>query len=210
VPKTALTAKMTSAKTDEYGTPAPLVRELRREFDLVLDLAARQWNKKCPAYLGPDHPCPEMRDSLLVDWARLLRSMGRHAVGFLNPPFSLLDQFMEKCWHERQRGAVIVCVLPHKTETVWYHELGPYADEIRELRRRQSYDKFSDEFGTPLRKEDGSINDDPALFASNVTIWNGRAPELVGGPRRTWWDLGLPPKRQQPRLVRTAADGVLA
>ena len=184
MPKSGLTARITSAKSDEWGTPRHLVAALRAEFTLGVDLAARRDNRVAPAYLGPDHPEPSLRDALAVDWSRLLRAMGPHVVGFLNPPFSQIDAFLAKCWEERQRGAVLVTVLPHKTETVWYHELAVHADEIRQLRRRLVY--LVD--GQPV---------DSALFASSVVIWNGRAPVFRTGPRVVWWDLGTPRRQRR-------------
>jgi phage N-6-adenine-methyltransferase len=189
MPKSDLTEKLTSAASDLWRTPDPLFARLHQEFDFGLDLAALHYNRKLRRYLGPDHKVAAYRDALAISWADTLHAIAevekRRVAGFVNPPFSLLDDFVEKAWEERKRGAVIVMVNPQKTETVWYHEIAPHADEIRQLRRRISYMK--DDGTTPA----------PALFASAVYVFNGRAPILGGGPRVSWWDLGLPPRKQK-------------
>lgn len=181
MPKSKLTEKLTSAKSDLWRTNDDLFGVLHREFDFGIDLAALAHNRKVGRYLGPDHPNPRYRDALAVNWAAVLAAIaqieGRRVAGFVNPPFSLLEKFVEKTWEERKRGAVVVMVNPQKTETTWYHEVTTHADEIRQLRRRQGY------------MEDDGTSPAPALFASAVHVFNGRAPILIGGPRVSWWDL---------------------
>jgi hypothetical protein len=199
MPKSNLTEKMTSSKSDLWRTPGTaeeprsIFGSLHREFDFGVDLAALRHNRKLGRYLGPDHPRPEFRDALRVDWADLLARLEaiekRRLAGFVNPPFSLLDEFVEKAWEERKRGALIVMLNPQKTETAVYHEVIPHADEIRQLRRRVGY-----------LLDDGASTA-PALFSTAVHVFNGRAPILVGGPRVTWWDLNqeLTNKRKKKR-----------
>lgn len=196
--KSRLTAISTSAKSDTWRTSDPLFAVLHREFDFGIDLAAMRHNRKVRRYLGPDHPNPRYRDALTVGWAAVLAAIeeleGRRVAGFLNPPFSLLEAFVEKAWAERQLGATIVMVNPQKTETAWYHSVIPHADEIRQLRRRQEY--MLDDGTSPA----------PALFSTGVHVFNGRAPLLVGGPRMTWWDLEpeLTAKRDAAKRKRHA------
>ncbi len=189
MPKSDLTAKITAGKSDLWRTSDPLFLALHREFDFGIDLAALRYNRKLRRYLGPDHPRPEFRDALRVPWAEILAILEeqekRRLAGFINPPFSLLKAFVEKTWLERKLGAQIVMVNPQKTETTWYHDVAVHADEIRQLRRRQEYIK--DDGTTPA----------PALFSTAIHVFNGRAPILRGGPRVTWWDLGLKPRQKK-------------
>lgn len=183
MPKSDLTAKITAGKSDLWRTPDPMFARLHAEFDFGVDLAALRHNRKLRRYLGPDHPRPDFRDALTVGWAALLAALEdqekRRLAGFVNPPFSRLKDFVEKAWEERKLGAQIVMLNPQKTETTWYHDTALHADEIRQLRRRVGY------------LQDDGAESAPALFASAVHVFNGRAPILRGGPRVTWWDLGL-------------------
>ncbi len=184
MPRSALSEKLASGKSDEWATPRWLVAALRQEFDLWLDVAARQENRIAPAYFGPDHPVEAYRDALAVpNWRALLdsasqhrRGDGRPAFAFMNPPFSLIEAFLEKAAREcRDHGLPIVGVLPHKSETPWYHEAANQADEIRAIRGRLTH-----------KRADGT--GDSAFFPSVVVIWNGRAPRFATGPRLIFWD----------------------
>lgn len=194
MPRSAFSSHLASAKSDLWGTPPALVDRLREEFDLVLDLAALSTSKVAPSYFGPDHYLEMWRDALACDWTTMLRGLGgRYAFGFLNPPFSLLSVFMRKVWRERQHGARIVCVLPQKTETVWYHDVAVHADAIRQLRGRLPY--------VSATKVDPAAKDDGAFFPSSVMVFDGLAPLFSTGPRVTWWDV-----RGVVRQARTDRD----
>lgn len=195
MPRTAFSAHLASAKSDLWGTPAALVDRLHLEFNIVLDLAALKPSAVADAYFGPDHVDEQWRNALTCDWTNTLREIsGRYAFGFLNPPFSLLPAFMRKVWQESQRGARIVCVLPQKTETVWYHDVAVHADAIRQLRARLPY--------VSAAKPDPGAKNDPAFFPSSVMVFDGLAPVFSTGPRMTWWDV-----RGVMRTARTDSSG---
>lgn len=178
MPRSALSEKLASSKSDMWETPRPLARVLGVEFDIAVDLAALRTNKRFRYYLGPDHATKKYRDALRVDWTEYLlnleKRLGRRTAGFYNPPFSLLEKFVEKTVGERVAGCPpIIALLPHKTETVWYHELARYADEVRILRAR-------------LKHNLNGVSDS-AFFASAVAVFNGRAP-MFQAPRFSFWD----------------------
>lgn len=186
MPRTAFSAHLTSAKSDLWGTPAALVDRLHLEFDIVLDLAALKPSAVADAYFGPDHIDERWRNALACDWTATTRDLGgRFAWAFLNPPFSLLSAFMGKVWTERQRGGRIVCVLPQKTEAVWFHTVALHADAIRQLRGRLPYVSAATAGQVDAKH-------DPAFFASSVMVFDGLAPLSAQGPRVTWWDTRVP------------------
>jgi hypothetical protein len=167
-----------SRASDRWGTDRALVDRLRQEYQFDLDLAAEKptaiptslWG---PRYFGPDHPVEGCRDALTVDW------LVYGTEGFLNPPFSLLSDFVAKAWEERCKGFCTVAVLPVKAEQPWWHTYVPLADELRFLKGRLRY-----------IDPDTNVLGDSARFASAVVIWDGRKPNPInvkGGPKVSWW-----------------------
>ena len=70
----------------DYGTPLDLIAAVTKRFGpLLVDLAAREDNKKAPEWIGPDW------DSLTQDWTQLSGNL------WLNPPFANIAPWAEKC-----------------------------------------------------------------------------------------------------------------
>lgn len=102
-----------SSKCDIWCTPKQVFADLDAEFHFNLDAAATRANALCPIWLGPDQPKP-YDDALLCAWPC-------PSAVFLNPPYSLNRRFMEKADHERHRGSTVVCLVPSRTDTRWWH-----------------------------------------------------------------------------------------
>lgn len=114
-------AVMFSKASDEWATPIKTFLALDREFNFTLDAAAMRENALCPAYLGPDHDNVSCRDALQCDWSRQMGSrIATHAV-WLNPPYSKCSAFIAKSSHEAQKGCTVVCLVPSRTDTAWWH-----------------------------------------------------------------------------------------
>lgn len=109
-----------SSATNEWETPKALFDTLNKEFNFTLDAAASAQNKKLDNYLS---------DSLNVPWP------GRV---FLNPPYGKgLASFISKAYRESQTNAeVVVCLIPARTDTSYWHDFVMNAAEIRLIRGR--------------------------------------------------------------------------
>jgi phage N-6-adenine-methyltransferase len=112
-------------KSDEWETPLELFAELHREFSFTLDVAALPHNAKCADYYTPG------LDALTQPW---------QGSCWMNPPYGPgLRKWLKKAHQSAQYGATIVCLLPARTDTLWWHEyILPHA-EIRFLRGRLSF-----------------------------------------------------------------------
>ena len=111
---------MFSKQSDEWTTPLGLYDDLHREFDFQWDAAATQATSRTGSYcyFGPDHGTAEYRDALTVTpWRVLNRERF-----FLNPPYSRVREFIAKAHAEAQRGALVVCLVPSRTDTRWWHD----------------------------------------------------------------------------------------
>lgn len=112
-------ALMFSKASDEWSTPQGCFDALHLEFQFDWDAAASSENAKCGgySYFGLDHRHPEYQNALTATWATYQRSMF-----WLNPPYSKCREFIAKAAAEAKRGATIVCLVPSRTDTRWWHE----------------------------------------------------------------------------------------
>ncbi len=122
-----------SKASDEWGTPQWLFDILDGEFQFGLDAAATEENTKAYYYNDPEH------DSLQQeDWLIPLDSGGWTAV-WLNPPHSKIAAFMKKAYEESLKGAVVVCLIPCRTDTQYWHNYVMLAHEIRFIMGRLKF-----------------------------------------------------------------------
>ncbi len=97
---------------DERATPQAFFNQLNAEFHFDLDAAATTHNRKCELYFGPGGLAP---DALVEEWG------GSGATVFVNPPYSHANEFVCKASAEADKGAVVVCLLPVRSDTQWWH-----------------------------------------------------------------------------------------
>jgi phage N-6-adenine-methyltransferase len=91
--------------------PAELFAELHREFRFTLDVAALPYNAKCEQYFTPGF------DGLKQSW---------EGVCWMNPPYGpALRKWVKKAHESVVAGATVVCLLPGRTDTHWWHARAP-------------------------------------------------------------------------------------
>lgn len=105
------TAVMFSRQSDEWSTPDRFFAELDAEFQFSLDAAASAENAKCHVWYGG------AIDSLaLTSWCSVPSRI------WLNPPYSRCREFIAKASEQAQMGHTVVCLVPARTDTRWFHE----------------------------------------------------------------------------------------
>lgn len=140
-----------SQDSDEWGTPRWLFDSLNKEFGFTLDPCSGGENAKCVDFYT-------MRENgLLRDW-------GIETV-FMNPPYSDVAAWMRKAYGAAQEGATVVCLIPARTDTAWWHDY-VMKGEIRLLRGRL---KFGDA-------------ENSAPFPSAIVVFRPREFRLVSYP----------------------------
>lgn len=113
-----------SSESDEWATPQWLFDALHKEFGFTLDPCSDGRNAKCDRF-------HTMFDSgLLKDWGR--------EVVFMNPPYSTVADWMGKAYGAALAGATVVCLIPSRTDTAWWHKYAMKC-EIRFLRGRLKF-----------------------------------------------------------------------
>lgn len=125
-----------SSNSDEYETPRWLFEQLDREFHFECDAAATAKNTKCGHYFSGD----VLSAIDLQNWGGKT-----YMVFWLNPPYSKVAAFMKKAYEESLKGAIVVCLIPSRTDTRYWHEYCMKAHEIRFIHGRL---KFGDGKGS--------------------------------------------------------------
>lgn len=110
-------AALFSRASDEWATPHNLYASLDAEFHFSLDAAATASNTKCARWYGPGGVS---EDALSLAWTN---DAGRPCAVWLNPPYSRAREFMARAAHEAiVTGSTIVCLVPSRTDTRWWHD----------------------------------------------------------------------------------------
>lgn len=117
------TEVMFSSKTDLWSTPHDLFNELNSEFGFTLDVCALPENAKCNKYYTPEI------DGLKQDW---------NGVCWCNPPYGReIGKWVEKAYNSAEiGGALVVMLLPARTDTRWFHDFIYGKAEIRFIKGR--------------------------------------------------------------------------
>jgi phage N-6-adenine-methyltransferase len=113
-----------SSPTDEWSTPQAFFDKLNRRHSFTLDAAATPENAKCPMFFTRE------QNGLEQDW-------GTHRV-FCNPPYgrATTHRWARKCFEASQGGALVVLLVPARTDTRWYHDWIEDKAEVTFLRGR--------------------------------------------------------------------------
>jgi phage N-6-adenine-methyltransferase len=104
-----MTDGLMSSRTEEWPTPKDFFLKLNEEFHFTLDPCATVKNAKCDRFFT------KADNGLIQDW-------GSDRV-FMNPPYgSVIGDWMAKAYHSSLAGATVVCLVPARTDTAWWHD----------------------------------------------------------------------------------------
>lgn len=146
-------AGLFTSTTDEWPTPQDLFDTLNDEFRFDLDPCADATNAKCERFYTRDD------DGLDQDWTGTV---------FMNPPYGReMSRWVTKAREESEKGATVVCLIPARTDTAYWHEHVMQADEVRFIRRRLH---FANDRHTQ-RKAEGKASAHNAPFPSVVVVF---------------------------------------
>jgi site-specific DNA-methyltransferase (adenine-specific) len=114
----------------EYETPPELFDVLNREFGFTVDVCATSANAKCKRFFTV------RENGLAQRWAE----SGSAVTCWMNPPYGdqAITRWMAKAHGEALAGATVVCLVPARTHTAWFHTVCGQA-EVRFLRGRLRY-----------------------------------------------------------------------
>ncbi len=117
-----------SHKSVEWETPDWLFEKLDNEFHFTLDVCATDDNYKCERYYTTED------DGLAQDWGK--------ETCFCNPPFGrgTLRDWLRKAIDSARKGATVVCLIPARTDTRFFHEFVMSAAEVRFVKGRIKFE----------------------------------------------------------------------
>jgi len=97
-----------SSSKDDWATPPEFFKIYNNLFDFELDVCASERNAKCASFYTLAD------DGLAQTWAP------RRC--WMNPPYGrTIGQWMKKAYEESLKGALVVCLVPSRTDTAWWH-----------------------------------------------------------------------------------------
>lgn len=122
-----------SSKSNEWTTPKDFYENLNKEFNFTLDPCSTKDNYKCKKFYTKDD------DGLTKDWSQ--------EIVFMNPPYGReIKHWIKKAYDESLKGAVVVCLIPARTDTSYWHNYC-MKGEIRFIKGRL---KFSNKNSAPF------------------------------------------------------------
>ena len=97
-----------SSKTDLHATPQGFFDRLNKEFNFDVDVCASADNAKCSKYFTKE------QDGLAQEWKGNV---------WMNPPYGReIGDWMRKANIDAEKGATVVCLVPSRTDTKWWHD----------------------------------------------------------------------------------------
>lgn len=113
-----------SSKTDLWETPQDFFDKLNKEFAFTLDVCALSQNAKCKRFITPE------ADGLQVGW--------KGEICWMNPPYGrYIGRWVAKAAMREAR--TVVCLLPARTDTKWFHDYIYGKAEIRFIKGRLKF-----------------------------------------------------------------------
>lgn len=138
-----------SSETDMWATPQHLFDQLNEKFRFETDVCATAENAKCSEFYTVE------QNGLVQDW---------RGVCWMNPPYGRTIGAWVKKAHDSavQNGATVVCLVPARTDTKWWHEHCMHG-EITFIRGRLKFGKATN----------------PAPFPSAVVVFRPNAKAVL-------------------------------
>jgi phage N-6-adenine-methyltransferase len=98
-----------SSATDLWATPQEFFDAYDLAYGFGTDVCATAENAKAPLFYTPE------QNGLAQDW---------RGVCWMNPPYGRgIDLWVKKAYEEaKHHGATVVCLLPARTDTRWWHD----------------------------------------------------------------------------------------
>ena len=143
-------AVLWGSAVDTWETPQDFFDDVNKVFRFNLDVCALPQSAKCKKYFTPED------DALTKDWK---------GTCWMNPPYGkgITGKWMRKAAEESAKhNSEIVCLVPARTDTIWWHEYVGSADSIMFLKGRLKF----------------GGSKDPAPFPSALILFGGDSLSL--------------------------------
>ena len=116
---------MYCSKSCEWETPQEFFDRLNAIYHFELDVCATPENTKCNQYYTKE------QNGLLQKW---------HGTCWMNPPYGReIRKWMHKAYQSAKEGAIVVCLVPARTDTAWWHDTVMQGGQIQFIRGRLKF-----------------------------------------------------------------------
>jgi phage N-6-adenine-methyltransferase len=113
-----------SSASDNWATPQDLFDRLDAVHGFTLDVCASADNAKCARFYTKE------QDGLAQEWT---------GTCWMNPPYGReIGRWMSKAVQSARSGAIVVCLVPARTDTAWWHDYAVQG-EIEFIRGRVKF-----------------------------------------------------------------------
>lgn len=103
-----------SSATEMWATPQDFFDKYNALYQFDIDVCASEENAKCSRYFT------ESMDGLSQEWTGCC---------WMNPPYGrTIKAWMRKAYEASLGGATVVCLVPSRTDTAWWHEYAVKGD----------------------------------------------------------------------------------
>ena len=103
-----------SSATEMWSTPQEFFDKYNELYNFETDVCASSENAKCEKYFT------EEDNGLEQDW---------EGSCWMNPPYGrTIKSWMKKAYESSLNGATVVCLVPSRTDTVWWHDYAVKGD----------------------------------------------------------------------------------
>lgn len=97
-----------SSATDLWATPQDFFDIYNERFGFEVDVCATNDNAKCERFFTKED------DGLAQEW---------RGICWMNPPYGrAIGDWMRKAYESSLDGATVVCLVPARTDTRWWHD----------------------------------------------------------------------------------------
>lgn len=97
-----------SSSNVEWGTPPHIFSKYDAVYHFTLDVCATHENALCEHYYTKE------QNGLVQDW---------HGRCWMNPPYGRqIGKWMRKAYESSLNGTTVVCLVPARTDTAWWHD----------------------------------------------------------------------------------------
>lgn len=106
---TTINKGLLTSNTDQWATPQHFFDQQNSVYGpFVLDVCADKNNAKCASYFD------KAADGLKQQW------IGKC---WMNPPYGReIGKWMKKAYESAGNGTMVVCLVPARTDTKWWHD----------------------------------------------------------------------------------------
>lgn len=116
---------MFSSKDQTWETPQDFFDKVNKEFNFNLDVCAVPETAKCSKFFTPEN------NALIQKW---------DGVCWMNPPYGReIIKWIAKAYNESLNNNTIVCLIPARTDTKYWHNYCMKAKEIRLIKGRLKF-----------------------------------------------------------------------